>query len=85
MRIAITDSGSGLAKDDLPRVFDRFYRGKGSGEAGSAGLGLAIVKEIVEAHGGEVSAGNEAGGGACFHFTLRRAGGDGEAPGLPAT
>jgi signal transduction histidine kinase len=61
-RLAVRDDGPGLPADELPRVFERFYRGSTvsagqatNGDAGS-GLGLAIVREIVERHGGEVRA-----------------------------
>ncbi|MGW8318377.1 MAG: sensor histidine kinase [Candidatus Promineifilaceae bacterium] len=56
--IEVTDTGSGIAAEDLPYVFDRFYRSDSSRsrEQGGTGLGLAIVKAIVEAHGGRVDA-----------------------------
>jgi len=56
--ISVTDTGSGISAVDLPHVFDRFYRADKSRTrmSGGSGLGLAIVKELVEAHGGEVSA-----------------------------
>jgi two-component system OmpR family sensor kinase/two-component system sensor histidine kinase BaeS len=54
--VAITDSGSGIAPEDLPHVFDRFYRGDKSRAraSGGSGLGLAIVKQLADAHGGNV-------------------------------
>lgn len=68
----VRDTGEGIAPEHLPRVFDRFYRvdGARSREAGGSGLGLSIVKQLVEAHGGTVSAESELGRGAAFHFTL---------------
>jgi two-component system, sensor histidine kinase and response regulator len=64
---SVADTGAGIPDEDLPRVFDRFWHG---GDGGGSGLGLAIVRGIVEAHGGEITAANEAGGGAVFTFTL---------------
>jgi light-regulated signal transduction histidine kinase (bacteriophytochrome) len=65
----VADTGCGIASEDLPHVFDRFWHPR-KGERHGAGLGLAIVKGIVEAHGGRVwveSAQNE---GSTFFFTL---------------
>jgi len=76
-RIEVRDHGPGLPQDAHDAVFERFWRaerGRGRGRAG-AGLGLAIVAEIVEAHGGRVSARNAAGGGASFVIELPAAGG----------
>jgi signal transduction histidine kinase len=57
-RVIIANSGEGIAPEDIPFVFERFYRGEKSRsrEYGGAGIGLAIVKELVEAHGGAVGA-----------------------------
>ena len=54
--ISVTDTGQGIAAEDLPHIFDRFYRGDKSRArtSGGSGLGLAIVKQLVEAHGGRV-------------------------------
>ncbi|WP_370369922.1 ATP-binding protein [Catenulispora sp. GP43] len=65
--VAVSDQGPGIPVDQLNRVFTRFWRG---GRRGGTGLGLSIVKGLVEAHGGVVSAGNGAEGGARFRFTL---------------
>jgi signal transduction histidine kinase len=56
VQVSVTDTGSGIAADDLPWVFDRFYRADKSRTraSGGSGLGLAIVKQLVEAHGGRV-------------------------------
>ncbi len=70
----IRDSGPGIPPEALPHVFERFYRVQGQGlEIKGAGLGLAIAREIVEAHGGKISASNNESAGACFSFTLKSA------------
>jgi signal transduction histidine kinase len=66
----VTDSGSGIATEELPQVFDRFYRSSGETSGTGAGLGLAISREIVRAHGGEIRAESSAVGGTTFSFTL---------------
>jgi signal transduction histidine kinase len=73
LEIAVADTGTGISKENLPRVFNRFYRGEASAARGrsSAGLGLAIVKAIVEAHGGTVHAQSEGSGhGSTFIIRL---------------
>lgn len=72
--VEVEDDGIGIAKDDLPRVFERFYRtDKGrSREQGGTGLGLAIVKHIIENHGEKVSVRSEIGKGSTFTFTLKK-------------
>ncbi len=73
--IEVEDNGLGIAKEDQPRIFERFYRtDKGrSREQGGTGLGLAIVKHIVEAHGECISVRSELGVGSTFSFTLKKA------------
>ena len=70
--LAVVDSGPGIAPDDLPRVFDRFYQADPARDraTGSSGLGLAIVQAVVERHGGRVTATNEPGAGARFEVRL---------------
>jgi signal transduction histidine kinase len=70
--IKVADSGEGIDQEDLPYIFDRFYRGEKSRSrrTGGAGLGLAISRGIVEAHGGEINVESNPGGGSTFCFTL---------------
>ncbi len=70
--IEISDNGIGIAKEHLPRLFERFYRvDKGrSREQGGTGLGLAIVKHILEAHGQNINVRSAEGSGSTFSFTL---------------
>jgi signal transduction histidine kinase len=72
VEVAITDTGSGIPEQDLPYVFDRFYRvdKSRSEQSGGAGLGLAIAKRVIELHGGCIDVASEAGQGTCFRFTL---------------
>jgi len=72
VEISVKDDGIGIPKEDLLRVFERFYRvDKGrSHELGGTGLGLSIVKHIVQAHGGKVWAESQLGEGSTFYFTL---------------
>lgn len=68
----VRDTGQGIPAEDLPRLFERFYRvdKARSRELGGTGLGLAIVKHLVRAHGGEVRVESELGQGSTFLFTL---------------
>lgn len=63
--IKITDGGDGIAPEDLPRIFDRFYKGKGSPET-SVGIGLALARAVVSEQGGTLTAANSRDGGAVF-------------------
>ena len=72
LKISITDSGVGILKENLPRIFDQFYRvdGSRSSVTGGAGLGLTIVKKLVEAHNGSVGVSSEIGQGTTFTVSL---------------
>jgi len=67
IKVSIMDRGPGLKEGDFERVFEKFYHDPSSP---GAGLGLAICRAIVHAHGGRITSGNRAGGGAVFRFTL---------------
>ncbi len=72
VRVDVVDTGEGIAVEDLPRIFERFYRGERSRSRGTggAGLGLAIARGLVEAHGGRIWVESVPGRGACFSFVL---------------
>ncbi|HWE63257.1 MAG TPA: ATP-binding protein [Chloroflexota bacterium] len=72
IRLSVQDSGDGIAAEDLPHVFERFYRGEKSRSRrhGGAGLGLAITQGLVEAHGGRIWAESAPDQGATISFTL---------------
>jgi two-component system sensor histidine kinase MprB len=69
-RLEVRDHGLGIAVEDLPRVFDRFYRAPAARGLPGSGLGLAIVRQVAEMHGGAVHAANDAGGGARLTLEL---------------
>jgi signal transduction histidine kinase len=69
-RFAVVDTGEGIPAEELPRIFDKFYRIATSRHSGGAGLGLAIVREIIAAHGGQIDVASEPGNGTTFTFTL---------------
>ena len=70
-QLTVSDTGHGIAPDDLARVFERFYRvDKSRTRPGGTGLGLSIVKHLVHVLDGEVTASNQDGGGALFTVTL---------------
>ncbi len=72
VQVSISDTGEGIHADDLPHVFERFYRGEKSRSrlTGGAGLGLAIARGIVQAHGGQIHAESQPEQGTRFIFTL---------------
>ena len=72
VRVTVQDSGEGISANDLPHVFERFYRGEKSRNqaTGGSGLGLAIAKGIIEAHGGQIVVESQQGQGTSFTFWL---------------
>jgi PAS domain S-box-containing protein len=80
VKLWVRDTGPGIAPEDLPHVFDRFWQAKDSGHLG-AGLGLAIAKALVELHHGHIWAESTTGSGATFSFALPREPEDGTEPG----
>lgn len=67
--VSVIDNGPGIAKDDLPKIFDRFWQAKKTQHLGT-GLGLSIAKGIILAHGGQIWAESDLGKGSCFTFSL---------------
>ncbi|MEI6521357.1 MAG: ATP-binding protein [bacterium] len=70
--VEITDQGQGIAKEELPYLFERFYRSGRGNTTGGAGLGLAIVREIMQAHGGRTEVDSEEGKGTTFRLYFRK-------------
>mgnify|MGYP001042693990 CR=1 FL=1 len=72
VEISVADTGEGIPPDDLPNIFERFYRvDKSRARAtGGSGLGLTIAKHLVESHGGKIEAQGKSGEGSCFSFTV---------------
>ena len=70
--LEVADTGEGIAEQDQPHIFERFYRGEKSRSraTGGAGLGLSIARGIIEAHGGQIGLRSSPGAGATFFFTL---------------
>jgi two-component system sensor histidine kinase BaeS len=76
VKVTVSDTGQGIAPEDLPHVFDRFYRGDAARDrtSGGSGLGLAIAQALVRAHDGTIDVQSAAGQGTTFTVTLSRAG-----------
>lgn len=74
IEVEIKDNGAGIGKEDLPRIFDSFYRTDASRNSatGGSGLGLSIARKIIEGHGGRIWAASEPGKGTSIHFTLKK-------------
>jgi signal transduction histidine kinase len=70
--IEVRDTGSGIASDQLPRIFERYWQREG-GASGGLGLGLYICRSLIEAHGGRIWAESAVGDGTRVYFTLPRA------------
>jgi two-component system, OmpR family, phosphate regulon sensor histidine kinase PhoR len=68
--VTVRDTGVGIARSEVPRIFERFYKGDQARRSGGTGLGLAVVKHTVEAHGGSVKVESEQGKGSAFSFSL---------------
>ena len=68
--VSVSDTGTGISKEDLPHIFERFYKGDKSRAKGGSGLGLAIAKHTIQAHGGNISVKSEQGNGSTFSFTI---------------
>jgi len=81
--LTVRDHGPGIAEQDLPHVFDRFYRGADARARPGSGLGLAIVRQVAEQHGGSVCAERAEGGGTLMRLTL--SGAEPVVPPEPAT
>jgi len=73
LEVAVSDAGPGIAAEDLPHIFERFYQGKMKAKHSTAGsgLGLALAKRVVEAHGGRIWIESEMGKGTTVRFILR--------------
>ena len=70
LTVKVADTGVGIAPEDLPRVFERFYKADRARSGGGTGLGLAIAKHIIQAHGGRIWVESRLGKGSTFCFTL---------------
>ncbi|MBV9293892.1 MAG: sensor histidine kinase [Frankiales bacterium] len=73
--LTVTDTGEGISADDIPMVFERFWRGRHSATTPGSGIGLAIVADLVQAHRGTVSVTSTVGEGSCFLVRLPAASG----------
>ena len=70
VRVEVEDHGPGISADDLPYIFDRYYRSRSDAGKQGTGLGLSMVREIAEFHGGSVSVESELGKGSTFTVNI---------------
>jgi signal transduction histidine kinase len=70
--LAVSDTGIGIAEQDLPRIFERFYRGDRSRSRAGSGLGLSLARAIATAHGGSITVSSSPGKGSTFTVDLPR-------------
>jgi signal transduction histidine kinase len=71
VEVSVTDTGNGIPRDDIARIFDKFYWSESAPvEARGAGLGLAIAKNLIELHGGTIEVESTLGQGSRFSFTI---------------
>jgi two-component system, OmpR family, phosphate regulon sensor histidine kinase PhoR len=70
LQVSVRDTGVGISAEELPRVFERFYKTDAARRSAGSGLGLAIARHIVQSHGGTIWAESTPGRGATFSFTL---------------
>jgi two-component system sensor histidine kinase MprB len=82
--VRVRDHGTGVEPEDLPYVFDRFYRGASSRGRQGSGLGLAIVRQVADQHQGSVEVENAPDGGAVFTLQLSAVRGEGAPDGDPS-
>jgi two-component system phosphate regulon sensor histidine kinase PhoR len=68
--VSVSDTGMGISKEDLPHIFERFYKADKARSQGGSGLGLAIAKHTIQAHGGNISVKSEEGKGTTITFDL---------------
>jgi two-component system phosphate regulon sensor histidine kinase PhoR len=73
VRFSVSDTGQGIPMEDLPRIFERFYRTDKARRKGGTGLGLSIARHIVEAHGVKIWAESIEGRGSVFHIDIPQA------------
>lgn len=70
VKVSVSDTGIGILPEEIPHIFEKFYRGQAEGEVPGSGLGLSIARQIVEAHGGKIWVESTPGQGSTFTFTI---------------